>query len=774
MRSLNHRRAQGSWALILAAALGLLAGAPAQATVGRPSSSRLPTEVTARQVTVRTAADPRNRIDELPTLPRRSATPPAPAAAAASSAGPVRHDARARTADCTLDHLAGLSPTGLADFLTEPGVTADDCLSTLLWTWTPQLAHALTPADVEAVATRTVRLAPGYDGTGTGHLHELWYYLHAANYQGFYHPELGLAGQPDVVAGYDRAVDAYTANPHWADLTKDAGSTGHEMMVALNQPGVRAHHLPLYTAILEEMATPGPRSADAGRQAVADDVFQVNYLGVGNADPGYLKALRDTPAFVAALSSFGNDTTLHPGADWLLRDGVNEYGRLGTLPAFRDQVHTRLAAYLPAARAAYGPLSYPWLAAAQTLEDAYHDCARFHACRSDVAARVFTHTYTYDDGGLDMHTPLDRATMEELYYASKQVKTQFFRILGTDRPLRGDPNKVLHMRVYGSRADYEKFQPYLYGLSTANGGITIESMGTFFTYQRRVPKDSTLTLEELFRHEYTHYLNGRWAVPGIFGDGSAFFQDDRTTAFDEGMAEYLAGSTKDGVRQRKALIDDIVADQAVNGRMTIQQAFHAGYGDADPFRFYSYMGSLFAMLGRSHPALLHEMYGYLRNDDVAGWDAFRNRLGADAALQAEYDGYLDAQIADEPHLFVPTTPHTPPAGLPAVPVRAVQTAFVKATGVAAGCTRLFTTVPRFVCSGRITASLPGPRADADQQRRAMAETVDRNLQDRAAAPGRLADLRDMNCYYDDPQVWTSATAETSRFTCEGPLRSTTG
>jgi microbial collagenase len=717
-------------------------------------------------------ADPQSRIDHVAALPRRSATLPAPAGTAASDVPLARHATQTLPADCTLDHLAGLSPAGLAGFLTEPGVTADECLSTLLWTWTPQLAHVFTPADVETVAARTVQLAPGYDGTDSGHLHELWYYLHAANYQGFYHPELGLTGQPDVVAAYDRAVDAYTANPHWADLTDDAGRTGHEMMIALNQAGVRAHHLPLLTAILGEMATSGPRAADSGRQTVADDVFQVNYLGVSNADPDYLKALESTPAFVAALGSFGDDKALHPKADWLLRDGVDEYGRLGTLPAFKDQVHTRLAAYLPTAQTAYGPLSYPWLAAAQTLEDTYHDCARFHACRSDVTARVFTHTYTYDDGNLDMHTPLGRATMEELYYASKQVKSQFFRILGTDQPLAGDPNKVLHMRVYASRADYEKFQPYLYRLSTANGGITIESMGTFFTYQRRVPQDSTLTLEELFRHEYTHYLNGRWAVPGIFGDGSAFFLDDRTTAFDEGMAEYLAGSTQDGVRQRKALIDAIIADQAVNGRMTVQQAFHAGYGDADPFRFYAYTGSLFAMLGQSHPALLHEMYGYLRKDDTAGWDAFRNRLGADAALQAEYNGYLDTQIADEPHLFVPTTPHTPPAALPAVSASAVHAAFVKATGVAASCTQIFTTAPRFACTGRITASLPSPQADADQQRLAMAETADYYLQHRAEA-AHLANFADMNCYYGDPQPWSGATAETSRFTCEGPLRTTT-
>ncbi len=750
-------------AAALAAVLGVLpSAAPVHAEA---AASRQPAPVTAGSP----FADPHNRVDRLAAPPRSRRTPaPAGRPTALAPGAPVASAHRAGAADCTLDHLAGLTPDGLTAFLTEPGVTGDECLVNLVWAWTPQLAHALTPAHVEAVAAKVVQLAPGYDGTDTSHLYELWYYLHAANYQGFYHSELGLLGNPAVTAADNNAVDAYTANPHWADLTTTAGRTGHEMMVAVNQQGVRSRHLALFTGILKEMATAGPRSQDPGRQTVADDVFQDSYLGVDNQDQDYLQALRNTPDFVAELSAFMDYTALHPAADWLLRDGVGEYARLGTLPAFNSQVHTRLSGYLATAQTAYGPLSYPWLAAAQALEDTFRDCARLHACRSDVAPRVFTHTYTYDNGDLDMHTPLDPRTMEELYYASKQVKTEFFRILGTDRPLPGDPNKVLHMRVYASRADYEKFQPYLYGLSTANGGITVESMGTFFTYQRRVPQDSSLTLEELFRHEYTHYLNGRWAVPGIFGDGSAWFRDDRTTAFDEGMAEYLAGSTRDGVRQRKALIDAIIADQRVNGRMTIQQAFHSGYNDKDPFRFYAYMGSLFAMLGRVHPSLLHEMYGYLPANDVKGWDAFRNRLGADRSLQAEYNRYLDAQIAGEPGLFVPTTPHTPPAKLATASVSAVRAAFVRATGIRANCTRIFTTAPRFACTGRITVPL---RIDTpDQQRLTMAAAVDSRIQVRAGKA--LNNLADTNCYYANQRPANGGKTESAAFTCEGPLRST--
>ena len=56
----------------------------------------------------------------------------------------------------------------------------------------------------------------------------------------------------------------------------------------------------------------------------------------------------------------------------------------------------------------------------------------------------------------------------------------------------------------------------LYGYSTDNAGIYIEPVGTFFTYER-TPEESIYTLEELFRHEFTHYLQGRYVEPGMWG-----------------------------------------------------------------------------------------------------------------------------------------------------------------------------------------------------------------------------------------------------------------
>jgi len=100
----------------------------------------------------------------------------------------------------------------------------------------------------------------------------------------------------------------------------------------------------------------------------------------------------------------------------------------------------------------------------------------------------------------------------------------------------------------------------LYGYDTDNGGIYIEQDGTFFTYER-TPQQSIFSLEELFRHEFTHYLQGRYEAPGLWGQGE-LQQNERLTWYEEGNAEFFAGSTlTNNVVPRKSVIRGLSAEQ---------------------------------------------------------------------------------------------------------------------------------------------------------------------------------------------------------------------
>jgi microbial collagenase len=678
---------------------------------------------------------------------------------------------RAAVAPCTLDGITGLGPEQFADFLADPAVTADGCLRNLIWTWDARLVPVMSDAHVQAVSRRAESLAAAHDGRNSSHLLEMFTYLHAVVYHDFSRGEIDVTDAPTVDA-MRRAIAAFGTAARTFDVTKTNAETLREALIAASGPGLRQHQLALIPKVLATMDAAHPEThKDRSWGGAALSALTLNYLGVysGNQDTAFRTAVTKDPAYRAAFKAFAGYTHLK-GAEnaWVVRDALGEYGRFGEIPELKAGTVADLGTLLTTAKQNFGEGSQPWAKVATWL-NYYGACAQYGVCKADIEKKIFPYTYSYDNGGIKVRTGLDRATVDQLYYASKQVRAQFHRVIGTTEPIAGDTNTTLNIVLYASRADYETYHPLLTGMDTNNGGVYIEKGATFYTYQRRVPQDSSLTLEELFRHEYTHYLNGRFAVPGSFGEGP-WYQNDRTTAMDEGTAEFFDGATRDnGIAVRQSLVKDIIRDtQGGKPRMTVNQLLHATYA-GDGFRFYSYAGTFFEYLWRDHPAKLQEMYRYLRGNDPAAFDAWRNQQGADANLQQGFNTFLDQQIAIVDKLFVPNTQYTPNASLKFGAVADVRAAFKAATymdptdckddgGKELG---------RFSCTGRITVNLSNP-SDASAVFKDATEGVDYFILDRAKPAAN--NLADMNCSFGKVELWSNAKAGTADFNCEGPLR----
>lgn len=695
---------------------------------------------------------------------------PAPTAADLTPAPRATVARTAAGVPCTVDGLTGLAPAQLVDFLTDPAVSADGCLNGILWTWDARFATTMDTAHVQAVANRISAAAATDDGNDSAHLYELWTFLHAVVYHDWSHTEIDVT-DARTAAAIQQAITAYAAGPHAFDAGDVAGHTMRELGIVAGSTGLRQGNLGLVKRILGVF---GPGTALAGSSAwggAALSALNVNYLGIYNQDQPFTAAVAADADYRAVFRSFANAGYLKGTANaWLARDAVAEYGRFGQIPPLKPAITADLGALLDLTTSAFGQFSDPWVKVVGWA-NTYGVCAQFNVCTDQIEARLFPNTYRYDNGAIEVHTALDKATVDQMYYASKQVKTQYFRVLGTDVPLAGDVNSTLHIHLYASRADYEVYHPLLTGMGTNNGGIYIENGATFYTYQRRVPQDSTLTLEELFRHEYTHYLNGRWAVPGYFGD-DRWYHDDMTTAMDEGTAEFFDGSTRDqGILVRKSLVAKLAQDEAAGiPRMTVRELIHAKYGDTPAFHFYNYAGTFFEFLWQKHPSLIREMYGYQRADDPAGFEGWRNKVSDDAALNAEYSAFLDAQIKNLANLYVPSTSFTANGSLKYALPSEVQRAFAKATGARPGCKDNgdWNNKPmRFVCTGRVTANL-ADAGNPDQVFKDMSDTVDYFILQRTK--GVANNLDDMNCYFGKVEPWSNGRAGTADYTCEGPLR----
>ncbi|MEW2630111.1 collagenase [Streptomyces sp. NPDC048389] len=786
--------------LASAIAVTLLASAGAATTQAAESAPLAPasTAAPATFTGARTSGPLGNPFDEVDRVaaPRDSTPAPAPAPGGQDLAGqvpgtttaapvPAEHTEKSRSparaaptarsvADgvpCTLDGIKNLTPEQFADFLGDRAVLADGCLRGLIWTWDARLIPVMSDDHVQAVSRRISGLAAAHDGRNSSHLEEMFTYLHAVAYHDHSRTEIDITDAPTVNA-MRRAIADFGNAARTFDVTKANANTLREALYAGSAPGLRQHQLGLIQKVLATMGPAHPATHhDTAWAGAALAALSVNYLGTypGNQDAAFHAAVTADASYRATFKAFGGHTHLKGTANsWVARDALGEYGRFGQIAPLREPVVADLGALLEPVRSAFGNGSEQWAKIVSWL-NFYEACKPYGVCKEDIEKQIFPHTHTYDNGAIKVRTGLDRATVDQLYYAAKQVKSQFHRVLGTDQPLADDPNSTLSIVLYGSRADYETYHPILTGYGTDNGGIYIERGATFYTYQRRVPQDSSLTLEELFRHEYTHYLNGRYAVPGFFGEGP-WYEGDRTTAMDEGTAEFFDGATRDdGIAVRKSLVKSIINDTAGGGpRMSVEQVLNATY-DGDGFRFYSYAGTFFEFLWTEQPAALREMYTHLRGDDVAAYDAWRHRMGADTYLQRDYDRFLDAQIAKVDDLFVPNTSFTPNDQLRDAALESVKASFAKATYNTPECVENGDPgMRRFTCTGNITANLRNWRSD-DQNFKDMSETVDYFILDRAGAVSN--NLADMNCSFGPMAIWDNKAAGTSSYSCEGPLRS---
>ncbi|MFE2104910.1 collagenase [Kitasatospora sp. NPDC059463] len=687
-----------------------------------------------------------------------------------ATAAPAPPAADAHAA-CSVASFAALSPTALADFLADGSHGYESCLLPLLRTWSPELAKVLTPAHVQAVAERITALAPRFDSANTLNQQQLWYFLHVAVLFDFDHAELDL-NDDATKAAIERAIAAYTANPRVFDPTEAAGNAMGELLQTSTAPRLRPGRLPLTERVLRQYASAtSPYIGNRGWNWALQSALQINFQGVNNVseDGGAFRtAAVDNPGYRHAIRDFAGYTHLKgTDTEWAVGDAMNEYARLATVEALKPEMKAEVGGVITTLRDNFGRLSRPWINVAVPVND-FGLCQAYEACRADLVRQYFPHTFSYDNGTLVIRTVLDKATADQLYYATKQVKAQFFRTIGTDQPLADDTHPVLTVQLYDTKTNYKWLQYLLFGIGDVeNGGMFIEQDSTFYTYQR-TSAESYFSLEELFRHEYTHYLNARWAIPET--GYTTRWPSDATFAMNEGTAEYFAGATaKDGVKARKYMVGQVASDvRDGNARLTVDQILHATWRGLG-FRAYPYAATFFNLLGERHPDQLAEMYRLLRADDLDGYNAWRDRLGRDAGLQREYDAHLDAEIPRAEDLYVPATTYTPNGQLRFAYAHEVQDAFARATQNTPVCkdNADWNNAVRFTCTGRITANLTNSLS-AGQVRESMADTVDYFLLTRAGAAAN--NLADMTCWFGKVDVWPDGRAGSADYTCEGPLR----
>lgn len=301
----------------------------------------------------------------------------------------------------------------------------------------------------------------------------------------------------------------------------------------------------------------------------------------------------------------------------------------------------------------YPYLSYQYLEAAQAIDKNFNHkdyngkIINFNNIKEDAKNKYLSNTYTFDDGKFIVKAG-DKVSAEKIkrmYWASKEVKAQFIRLIQNDTPLQsGNPDDVLTVVIYNSPTEY-KLNQKLYGCNTDNGGIYIEKTGTFFTYER-TPEESIYTLEELFRHEFTHYLQGRYLVNGMWGEGN-FYKNNELTWYEEGSAEFFAGSTRtDGVKSRSSIVRNL----KYNDPMELKDLLHSSYGG---WNFYNYGCAFSSYLYNSNPEAFKSLSNYIKNNDINGYKNYISNLSNKDSLNTNYKSYINELVNNDKNIGTP-------------------------------------------------------------------------------------------------------------------------
>ena len=621
------------------------------------------------------------------------------------------------------DSLRGGGPCSAADFAALGGSAlvnaladaSQACLDSL-WQYNNDVATVIAPSNISLIATTITTEAADLSANAT-RLQRLIYVYQIAFYHAFY--------QDGVT--YDAATENAARQAMVAVATSNDFMQEQSAIIDLRArwvisiDSVNGTHLVVdqVSQILQRFRdNPALVSTVQERNTVYYCLFSVqrqvsNHANDGASSPWYTLI---TTAFCDLIGDYALDTNYTDDTRFLVENALYTLASFSALtPATATAAHQKIST----AYTVFPRYSGPWFRALLDLDDKFNGTLAdgtvldLASIREEVHQFALPHEYSFDQGRLVFKTAIPLADAEALYDALKEVAAAFFRKGTFTDPVTGDRNENLTLVVYGSPDDYQRFQPFLYGFNTNNGGIYIENMSTLFTYER-TPAQSIYTLEELLRHEYVHYLDARYLVHGSFGDPGSLYDNNRLVWYSEGLAEFLVGSSRlQSVLPRGNLLEQVERDAT---RMTINDILYTTYDSG--FTFYRYAGLLFTWFDEQRPDLLAELFTKIRADNAADVDAFYSSLAGDGALQTAYDQWLTAKIAAwqaGSEVFAEDVPTVPtPTGLPENNADALLQTLNQS--VSASDTDFQVWSNRWAWRGRtsLTAQSPTPASAADQ------------------------------------------------------------
>ncbi|MGW2705886.1 collagenase [Streptomyces sp. NPDC001340] len=541
-----------------------------------------------------------------------------------------------KAASCTPADFGSRTGSALVSFVK---ASSSECVNTL-FSVTGRDAHdVFRQAQMLSVANAFTRTAGQYQGDNSGSLLQLVLFLRAGYYVQFNHPGDVGSYTSRLTTAVTGGLDTFFARSHSRDVTAANGDILGETVILTDSADQQGRYLYVYWRMLGDYDS-SYDTVDSMVRAV-NDVYTP--LWRGNWSPAYVQAVDADPRIIDTLYDFALANTDQLGTDLAFLDsnaGMN-LARYVEHPELRETVQPLTKDLLDRTEIT-GPTAGLWVAVATQAN--YYDsanCAYYDVC--DLPAKL-TKAVLPISRHCDANVTIlaQSLTADDLDAACASVLNQstYFRgVVKAGGAIPGQYVSTIQLVVFASRTDYQTYAGPIYGISTDNGGMTLDgdpsdpaNHVTSIMYQKNYDDGFVARIWNL-NHEYTHFLDGRDDMKGDFTHQISV----PDVWWIEGVAEYVSYSYR-------GLADDQAIQEAGKHTYKLSTLFENTYDNSDVIRTYPWGYLAVRYMAERHPDDIQRMLARFRVGDYAGgYAVYHDGIGT--RYDADFDQWLTACAA---------------------------------------------------------------------------------------------------------------------------------
>ncbi|KXO14017.1 Microbial collagenase, secreted [Moritella sp. JT01] len=439
---------------------------------------------------------------------------------------------------CSVTEFTSRTGRSLTDYVT--GVSSG-CINKQFSVTSADAANIFNENNMLTITDSFRSASRRYKGNKDDNILNLVLFLRAGYYTQFY--------QRDAVGEYSDAIkqsslialDEFFKNEHFTDVTDEHGKVLSEVLTLVDSSGHNAD----FIYIVKDMLARFDNSWNDSRNMSAsiNSVFTILWRGQWADD--FAEHLAKDNSIVDALKVFIDKQDYLIGTDneYLINNAAKELGRmLNYAPSVQNKVKPYLLELLRDYSMS-GRGTGIWLAAAEMV-DYYSNCEEYNICgyKKKLEQQVLPISYTCSptiqiraqsmtQG--ELKQSCEKMAKEEIYFHAK-LNTGY-------QPVTDDHNSALEVVIFNDATNYKQYAGTFFGISTDNGGMYLEGEPSVPNNQARFIAHEADWITDRFevwnlKHEYIHYLDGRYNIKGNFNDSTK----ESTIWWIEGLAEYIS------------------------------------------------------------------------------------------------------------------------------------------------------------------------------------------------------------------------------------------